>query len=228
MKKKALIGIGGLVLILLIVQLYRVESDRQDEMGGLEDVPSYRIITQSEVHDLKCTLDIEISERTNYAQLKSIAEEIIDDLPKDYERIFMLYYLPGMKLGTGAWATTHTQKHIQVEFLGLTLDEQLEFDQYCESIPKKGTLGLWYDEWIYPSIIRLSEEGDDVTFHRFVPNEPSSSKPFVRKNLNGKTIFTEKGDSDFGEYYEINGRGNLNVYDDQGLIATYLAAPTEN
>jgi hypothetical protein len=37
---------------------------------------------------------------------------------RKYERVFICYYLPGMEVGAGAWATGHFNPELEVKVLG--------------------------------------------------------------------------------------------------------------
>jgi hypothetical protein len=70
--------------------------------------PTYSIISKDEIRYEKISLNIRLSRKCSESQLSTIAREIKDrHVSGPYKRVFMLYYLPGMPVGDGAWATSH-------------------------------------------------------------------------------------------------------------------------
>jgi hypothetical protein len=68
----------------------------------------YSVIHIDDLHDIKFTIDIRLSKACSDSEIKQIAIFIKDHLlKKDYERIFIGYYLPGDQINSGYWATSN-------------------------------------------------------------------------------------------------------------------------
>ena len=71
----------------------------------------------------KLSLDIELQPVGDSLPTESQLTELANALysqhqGKRYERVFICYYLPGMILDSGAWATSHFNPTLQVRILG--------------------------------------------------------------------------------------------------------------
>ena len=73
----------------------------------------------------KVSINVRIYERLSQEELGSIAKNIKSQFP-NYRLTFILYYLPKMEPGAGAWATSHYDPTLSINILGPT---QAEYDQ---------------------------------------------------------------------------------------------------
>src|ERR1039458_10482874 len=65
-----------------------------------------------------------ISNRTVSEEvLRAIATKLKNSDHGTYERTFISYYLPGMKVGSGAWATSHFDPDLEICILGVRSEE---------------------------------------------------------------------------------------------------------
>lgn len=71
----------------------------------------WKIIEDTAKAHFKRSIVIEISEPVDAANLTRIANSIKTD---GYVRTFIEYYLPGMKINAGAWATSHFDPDLEV------------------------------------------------------------------------------------------------------------------
>ena len=71
----------------------------------IEDIPEYNIEKSNCFEPYKCSYDIRIKSKLSEDELLTIAYEIFDDVPA-VNKVFMMFYLPCMKIGSGAWAST--------------------------------------------------------------------------------------------------------------------------
>lgn len=80
-------------------------------------LPEYTIINQDVFLAFKRSLDIRLIEKVSEDELTAIALRLKASDSKSYDRTFICYYLPGMQVGAGAWATTHFDPSLKVRFL---------------------------------------------------------------------------------------------------------------
>lgn len=71
-------------------------------------IPRYSIIKEEKMPPYKIAYDIRIDEKYSKAELELIRSEILEETG-DYERTFILFYLPGMEVDAGAWARGHSE-----------------------------------------------------------------------------------------------------------------------
>jgi hypothetical protein len=125
-----------------------------------------------------------------------------------------------MEVGAGAWATTHFDPDLEVCILGLTAEEEEALKQQHDD-PSREVIGSWLDD--RPFI------GNRITIFRqngklFMENtykDGSSGKMEIVKKLSDKGItFRGKEINRFGEFYLIDNQGNLQMWDEEGIIST--------
>lgn len=71
----------------------------------------------------KLSLDIRVSRKLSKAELMSAARAIYKSANGvKYKFVFITYYLPGMKVGAGAWATTHFKPRLDIDIMDWMLE----------------------------------------------------------------------------------------------------------
>ena len=181
---------------------------------------SYTIIEKYSMGSIKLSIDIRLEQKVSKDFLHKLALKLRREEPIKYDRMFILYYLPGMKPGSGAWASSHFNPNLKVNILGTTIEEE----KALMSKPKDSSgeiIGEWIDEspYVGGKYTLLKRSGKIIMIRKF-PDGSGSEKEMIQKKQSGKLRFEEKGGNDFGEYYLIESNGQLGAYDDAGLIST--------
>ena len=104
-----------LLYILAIVFLGAISS-----CNGAPPIPedvTYTIVGTDIIPGIKRSLDIRLNREVREDVLRSIAMELKSSDRKKYQRTFMLYYLPGMEVDAGGWASTHFNPDLEVIIL---------------------------------------------------------------------------------------------------------------
>ena len=141
---------------------------------------------------------------------------------ENYERLFINYYLPEMKIGSFAWATTHFDPTLEINIQGLTIDEEKAIKEV--DLPSGEIIGKWYDAsiMIEHSIIIYFIDGQYKQLEKY--KDGRTNDQFLTKSEeNGKVKFVY--DNSFGEYYLIESDNSLGLYDSDGLIS--ISQPVE-
>ena len=75
----------------------------------------YKILNKEEFLDYKLSFDIEIPDKISADKIKKIANKIYKKYKGvKYRKVFICYYLPGMLLNAGAWATSHFNPILEI------------------------------------------------------------------------------------------------------------------
>ena len=121
---------------------------------------SYQIIDQDSVLHHRYSLIIRLNEEVCEDTLRAIAIDVEDRIQrsrragqKEYERVFIEYYLPGMTPGKGAWAVSHfrheeaagTPASAEEVREGVYLDLRILGDQWQEADWQVDDLRTWTD-----------------------------------------------------------------------------------
>lgn len=152
--------------------------------------------------------------------METLATTLKEDYcPGKYDRVFMNYLLPGMNPGSGSWASTHYDPALKVQIMGLTIDEEARL---TERSRKLASSGCWRDEGGMGSVVCIARNESSLTM--LFKSGGDLDRPLTKKVLDGQTRYYSDV-STSGDYYVVADTGNLEVYDDDGLIAIYLKIP---
>lgn len=94
--------------------------------------PRYELLQQSISPAVKASVEIQVSRKLTKLELSQAARELRRTLCDSaassgscrevFPRIFITWYLPGMKPGAGAWATTHFEPGLDVKIMDWMLE----------------------------------------------------------------------------------------------------------
>lgn len=113
--------------------------------GTLSDNVTYSIINESTQPGVKRTLVVRLNRKASERTLRGLALELKSLDSQQYDRTFIMHYLPGMEVGAGAWATTHFRPELEVRIQGLTMKEEEKL--VAEPAPAaREIIGRWLDE----------------------------------------------------------------------------------
>lgn len=187
-------------------------------MGGVGmSSHAYSIIDSHIEPGVKRSLDVRLEHRVSEETLRAIALELKSQELHNYDRTFITYYLPGMTVGSGAWATSHFDPDLKVKILGLTI-EGAEKHAAQPASANEEIIGRWLYQMLDARITIFSEEGKLFMEWKF--NDGSSSKSdLVEKQSHMGRRFNWV-DTNLGEYCVVSADGNLKLYDNEGFIGT--------
>ena len=109
---------------------------------------SYTIIEKLSMGRIKLSIDIRLEQKVSKEFLQKLALKLRQEEPIKYDRMFVTYYLPGMTLGSGAWATSHFNPNLKVEILGTTIEEEKALMSKPKDLSAE-IIGEWIDESPY-------------------------------------------------------------------------------
>lgn len=196
------------------------KSISEDEDVTTHDI--YRIISEKKnvnpkFGTNKCNIEVELKEKISVDKLTAIAI-VLRETRDTYDKLWIFYYLPGMQLGSGAWATTHFTPTLEVKILGATENEE----QKMKTATVNGdVIGKWNE--IMPGVentIIIYKKGGKIFMKNLFKDGSVSNKEFVQKKHKGKIRFEikQKPFDDYHDYYLIENNSNLGIYDNLGKI----------
>ncbi len=186
----------------------------------IPDDVSYSIIDSDVMPVFKRSLVVRLNKKVSERTLRALALKLKSQDSRNYERTFIVYYLPGMKVGAGAWATTHFDPDLDVLILGLTAKQEEALRQQPDD-PSREIIGSWIDDRMYVGNRTTIFRQDGKLFMENTYADGSSGKKEIvaKPSVSGKK-FEDKEDKGFGDFYLIDSRGNLQLRDQDGLIST--------
>ena len=123
------------------------ESERFRVVVPIPNGGIYTIIRTEVVPGIKRSLDIRLNRTVSEEVLRAIATKLKNSDHGTYERTFISYYLPGMKVGSGAWATSHFDPDLEICILGVSTDQEellFPYQRPCQN----------WREWMPPSLAK--------------------------------------------------------------------------
>ncbi len=181
---------------------------------------TYSIIKSDILPGIKRSLDVRLSRKVSETALRGIALKLKAQDPRRYEHTFICYYLPGMAVGTGAWATTHFDPNLEVRILGLTIEQEGMLTRKTDGSSQE-VIGRWLDEGILKRRITFFKKGGRIFMERLWKDGSSGTDEIVEKSSGkGRMFQAAKGGGGAGEFYLIDNQGNLQLWDREGLVWT--------
>jgi hypothetical protein len=182
---------------------------------------TYSVISESEMKDQRHTIEVRLSKKISEQDLRSLAMELKKSEKKSYERTFIMYLLPGMKVGSGAWATTHFNPDLEVHILGLTVSQEQKMAQDVKS-ESRDVVGIWADErpYVGAKLTLFRDKGKVFLETKYADGSESLDEMIEAKGSTG-TKLVEKGGNEHGEYLVLDRNGNLRAGGGNGIFLTY-------
>lgn len=181
---------------------------------------SYSVIDSDIIPGVKRSIDVRLNEKPSVDALRAIALELKAQDSNNYDRTFITYYLPGMVVGAGGWATTHFTPNLEVKILGLTEKEETALVDKAVT-DKRDVVGHWIDDSAFVGSRITILRKDDKFFieHKFKDGSGGTSEIVETQSSLGRRFDKVEGSS-FGDHWVIDPAGNLQSRDNDGLITT--------
>lgn len=147
------------IFLVILISIVLVACDEKQKQPTTPEIPKIKeqrtelppvkvevsIIKNDIITGIKRGLSVRLNKKISEEVLIDVAHKIKQSDSNRYERTLILYYLPNMPLGEGAWARTNFDPELEVKIFGLSLKQE----GALMSQPKpttKGIHGIWIDE----------------------------------------------------------------------------------
>ena len=200
------------LLYLLIIIVLSACGDTST--SNLPDGIEYSVINEEQNNNLKKTsINIRLNKKVDEATLKMIAEEL-KSKREEFEKLWISYYLPEMKVGSGAWATSHYTPTLTIQILGSTEKED-EVTAQTDDINGEVT-GKWRSEnsLMGAALIMYKEKDGKIYMQTTFKDGSQTTEELKETKLQGLKRFDYENSR--GEYYLIEKNRNLGMYDSDG------------
>lgn len=179
----------------------------------------HNLEVDSENPGIKLSLNVKIKHRLSRKDLPRIIDYVLNDYKKDYERVFISFYLDGSssELG-GPWVNVHYERDGKIEtYVSIYLENEKEW-RSMPPVPCKKLIGQWLDGFLAGSSrISIVSKNGSFMLIRDTPEFPLSNSRL--KKIGHNTFLVPD------EYitYKIDVNGNLQKYDTDtdNLLFTY-------
>ena len=181
-------------------------------------LPAFTIIENETMQSFKRSVTVRLEEPVDEEDVERLAREIKAQDPKAYERTFILYYLPDQTPGQeAAWATSHFDPELNVHILGLSAEQMAEMEK-VEPADDRKVIGKWLVQYMSARAEVYEKDGKTFMLTTYSDGSAGDSEMRVEKTSKGTKLVETDGRQD--EYYLVDNAGNLQAYDEMGVIFT--------
>ena len=192
----------------------------QAETETVEEV-AYSIISDNDYRDVRRSIDVRLDKKVSAEALGTIARKLKNMEHKRYERTFIVYYLPYMEVGAGAWATSHFKPELEVRILGLTAEEEEKTAREAKNT-SRNVVGIWLDDRPYAgTTITIYRENEKLYVESKYKDGSGSTEEMTETQSRIGTRLVEKGGNPHGEYFVLDKKGSLQIGDNNGIFLKY-------
>jgi hypothetical protein len=179
----------------------------------------YYMVTKEESHkNIERDIEVTLVKRVDEQTLKDISKEIKDTETKNYEKTFI-----GYRLATGGdsffWATASYEPELTIRIIGESVEAHDKL--MSKKVSAEGrVLGKWMaNNGIETKMIAYSKKGKTFIKTIYSDGVEEIEECTVSK-VNGKKKLQDESGIDHGEYYMINGKGDLEFWSESGNFYT--------
>jgi hypothetical protein len=184
----------------------------------LPDKLQLTIASESARPPIKRSLDVVLSRKVSEQELKQVALYLRGQDGREYERTFILYYLPGMTVGAGAWARTFFEPELKLQILGTTLEDEASL------VPTTNrphtVIGTWFDERAGAARVMMIVEADGVYRMLQKFKDGGSVDALLEETLRQDGRCFREREAPRGDHFVLLPNGALELRDEDGLITT--------
>lgn len=171
------------------------------------------------------SVDVRLSKPESALVVRMIAENIKNARSPNCGKAFVTYYLPGMKVGEGAWATAHSscsERAAPASILGMTAEQYASAVEPREPRAGEVSLGAWLDGRIGSAVrLDLVKRKNQIYLRSEYKDGSSGEVRLVEKEHSLGRKFEERGGNDFGDFYLLTPSGVLQAWDSEGMIHSF-------
>jgi hypothetical protein len=160
----------------------------------------------------KNNIEVHLNKKIDKEVLQEIAMKIREDR-KEYDRLWIFYYIPNMTKGM-AWATTHFTPSLEINIIGSTENQDVITSKTTDI--EGEVLNKWRSEKsLMGGTLVLFKNSSQKKIMRITFKDGSKmDSKIVESNVKGKIKYQD--DNENGEYYILESNGNLGLYGKNG------------
>lgn len=193
-----------------------VRSAPQAALPALPAGLEIMVVSEEARPPVKRALDVMLSRKVSEPELRVVAAHIRAQDPRQYQRVFIFYHLPGMTPGSGAWASTFFEPELKVTILGTTSEEEAALKPVLRGAQE--VIGCWVDDRAGAArVMTLVKVGGRIQMLQRFKDGSSIDAPLKESSHPDGRCFRDPRES-HGDHFVLRGSGQLEIRDDQGLI----------
>lgn len=192
-------------------------SDASGSNSAVISVPSYKITEDEVKGNIKRTVEVQLSSRTDKNTLKTIAEEIYALSNKKTELTFIGYRIAGEGKDQAFWAKTDYDPDLKVHIIGKNAAdyERLKNTPFPEGV----ILGSWMvANGIDYRVVAYIKDGK--AYMQTTYDTKGSDEEYELTQIDKGVKLQIEGEKGFNEYFIVNGKGDLEFWNENGNYYT--------
>jgi len=215
-----LVTILAVIVALLGVTGCETEKSGRSPPSIIPTDVSYTVIGTETVPHIKRSLDVRLNKKVSEDVLRAIALELKSNDSNRYARTFIVYYLPGMTVDAGGWATSHFNPKLEVRIQAFSAQRKQAPVTEPSSSGRK-IIGSWLGQTVYDGsrYTLYREEGARYMELKFKDGSILKHALVEKPSPLGYRFDIKEGSST-GDHWIIDLEGNLQIRDMAGLIST--------
>lgn len=162
----------------------------------------------------KNELTVEINKKITVEQIATLADKFFSSKSKQ-RRFYIFYLLPGMKAGSGAWATSHFDPELEIEIIGSTSQQDDNSDKVADAVIDGEVIGKWHEEQYTSSNYVIYKKDNKIFIKTIFKNGQISDEELKEKKVGNGTRYDYKQGGYNGEYFILNSDGGLEFYNSE-------------
>lgn len=162
----------------------------------------------------KNELTVEINKKITVEQIATLADKFFSSKSKQ-RRFYIFYLLPGMKAGSGAWATSHFDPELEIEIIGSTSQQDDNSDKLADAVIDGDVIGKWHEEQYTSSNYVIYKKDNKIFIKTIYKSGQVSDEELKEKKVGNGTRYDYKEGGFNGEYFIINSDGGLEFYNSE-------------
>ncbi len=174
------------------------------------------IINKHVIPGIKRGLTVRLDKKISKEVLIDVAHKIKESDPNKYERTLILYYLPNMPLGEGAWASTNFDPELEVRIFGLTIEQEDLLMSHPQPATE-GVHGIWIDELNNRRLTIFSNK-KGFFMEQLYTDDSSGIVELKQQIENDVSVLREVGRDENEPPYVIGSEGNLYLSTSDGPL----------
>ncbi len=203
----------------------RTASTTSAAAANPDDKSPYRVVSEEfSTETSRRFVAVTLTKRLAEAEIGRIADIVRSNEKAPFERTVINFYLPGMKIGHGAWATATYNPALKIAIIGLRLDEEQTAIAEAAS-DHRALVGVWLTAPpAAPGRLTIYKDGARIIAEWRLRNGNKSVEELAEtRDPKGRRFAPKTGGTD---YYLLTWNGELELRDGHTVTATGERLPT--
>ena len=215
------------ILSVLVISAFLFSCTNEPSTEATSEVlTKYQVVKDETMHNIKRSIEVVLEEKVSSTELETLARQLRKLNPASFQRTFIGYFILDGDKENGYWASSHFNPSLEVKILGLTIEQEKLLAAQDPSKDLGKFLGSWLED--RPMIgrkISIFDAGEFMILEDSYPDGGSVSKKMKSRNEQGGLRVEDADGNDFGEFFLINSKGNLEFWSKNGSYYTAKKFP---